>query len=79
MDRAAREEKEETKQARVEVDPIDVQDDSDDGHTEEEAAGDDEDVLTDWPDDTQVGRGRTTHRASNNGLLCLPRPRPTRN
>jgi len=59
MDPSATEEKDKTKQARVAVAPVDAQDDSDDDHTEEEVADDDEDMLNDWPDDTQVGRHRT--------------------
>lgn len=56
MDPSATEEKDETKQARVAVAPLDAQDDSDDDHREEEVADDDdEDMLNDWPDDTQVG------------------------
>ena len=56
MDRSSAEEKDETKQARVAVAPLDTQHDSDDGHREEEVADDDEDMLNDWPDDTQVSR-----------------------
>jgi hypothetical protein len=54
MDPSATEEKDKTKQARVVVDPVDGQDDSDDDHTEDDGADDDEDMLNDWPDDTQV-------------------------
>ena len=63
MDPSATEEKDK-KQARVAVAPVDVQDDSDDDHTEEEVADDDEDMLNDWPDDTQVGRRRSRHICS---------------
>ena len=56
MDPSATEGKDETKQARVAVAPIDAQDDSDDDHVEDEVAEDDEDILNDWPDDTQVSR-----------------------
>lgn len=55
----ATEEKDEKKQARVVVAPVDAQDDSDDDHIEDEVADDDEDMLNDWPDDTQVGRHRS--------------------
>jgi len=59
MDPSATEEKDKTKQARVAVAQVDAHGDSDDDHTEDEAADDDEDMLNDWPDDTQVGRRRS--------------------
>jgi len=58
MDSSATEEKVETKQVRVAATPLDAQGDSDDDHTEDEVADDDEDMLNDWPDDTQVSTGR---------------------
>lgn len=56
MDPSATEGKNGTKQARVAVAPVDAQDDSDDDRIEDEVAEDDEDILNDWPDDTQVSR-----------------------
>jgi len=76
MDPSATEGKDETKQARVTVAPVDAQDDSDDDHAEDEVAEDDEDILNDWPDDTQVSRDVARLKNESNVVYYRSGTRP---